>query len=42
MPALLLKELPKIIGIVAIFAVLWLIGHGIHKNGREVELAFFP
>lgn len=36
-PAFLLKELPTIIGIVAIAAVVWLIGHGIHENGRKVE-----
>ena len=39
MPALLLKELPTIIGIAAILAVLWFIGHGIHENGRKVERA---
>ncbi|MBV6447310.1 hypothetical protein [Nitrosomonas sp.] len=39
MPALLLKELPTIIGIAAILGLLWFIGHGIHENGRKVERA---
>lgn len=39
MPALLIKELPTIIGIAAILGLLWFIGHGIHENGREVERA---
>jgi hypothetical protein len=39
MPALLLKELPTIIGIAAILGLLWFIGHGIHENGRKIERA---
>ena len=39
MPALLIKELPTIIGIAAILGLLWFIGHGIHDNGRKVERA---
>jgi hypothetical protein len=39
MSALLLKELPTIIGIAAIIGLLWFIGHGIHDNGRKVERA---
>ena len=39
MTALLIKELPTIIGIAAILGLLWFIGHGIHDNGRKVERA---